>query len=313
MLSSGPELSDRSAVAPESGTRGETPVMLSRWSLLLRSLLHDPPALAGAVVVVVLLIVAVFGSLLAPHNPYTGFGNGLSKIGAPLPPGGRFPLGTDPNGRDVLSRLIFGARISLTIGVAANGIATLVGLLVGLVAGYIGGWVDTVLMRLTDVVMAFPILLFAIALIAVTGPSETNVILVIAFLYWTYVARVIHGMVLSLKEREFVTATRTLGISGRRIMFRHIVPHLVPALIVYFTLGVASTILIEASLSYIGIGVPVPIPSWGQMIAQGQDYYQIAPWLFIFPGIALVATVLAFNLVGDWLRDVLDPTTPQKR
>jgi len=288
-------------------------VMPGRWSMLLRSLLHDPPALFGAVVVVGLIVVAVLAPLLAPHNPLTAYPSGLSRNGAPLAPGHGFALGTDPNGRDVLSRLIYGARISLTIGVVANGLATLIGLLIGLISAYIGRWVDTVLMRFTDVVMAFPILLFAIALIAVTGPSVTNLIFVIALLYWTYIARVIHGMVLSLKEREFITATRTLGVSRWRIMFRHVLPHLVPALIVYFTLGVASTILIEASLSYIGIGVPVPTPSWGQMISQGQDYYQIAPWLFIFPGIALVLTVVAFNLVGDWLRDVLDPTTPQRR
>ncbi|MFD0890263.1 ABC transporter permease [Streptosporangium algeriense] len=230
-----------------------------------------------------------------------------------MPPGGEFPLGTDPNGRDVLSRLLYGARVSLTIGVVANGLATLVGVVAGVTAGYFGGLVDTVISRITDMVMSFPILLFCVALISVTGPSQRNVVLVIALVYWTYLARVIRGMVLSLREREFVTATRTLGVSDTRIMVRHILPHLVPAIIVYATLGVASSILIESSLSFIGVGVPVPEASWGQMVDDGRRYYEVAPWLLFAPGLCLIATVLAFNLAGDWLRDLLDPTAPERR
>jgi peptide/nickel transport system permease protein len=162
-------------------------------------------------------------------------------------------------------------------------------------------------MRFTDVVMAFPILLLAIALIAVTSPSIGNIILVIALIYWTNIARIIRSLVISLKEREFITAVRTLGLSRSRILLRHILPHLTSAIIVYGSLGVATTILVEASLSFIGIGVPVPTASWGNMIAEGQEQYQQAPWLMIFPGLALLLTVLAFNLLGDWLRDVLDP------
>jgi peptide/nickel transport system permease protein len=275
----------------------------------LTSLRRDPVALISVLAVIVLALVAIFAPLLAPHNPLQAYPNGLSADGAPVSPGSTFLLGTDPNGRDVLSRLIFGARVSLLVGVVATGLASAIGVLVGAVAGYAGGIVDSVLMRITDVVLSFPILLFCVALIAITGPSTRNVMLVIAFGYWTYLARIVRGLVLSLKEREFVVAAKTLGLGHGAILRRHILPHLVPAIIVYSTLGVATSILIEASLSYLGIGVPLPQASWGQMISQGQQYFQTAPWLLIAPGVALVLTVLAFNLAGDWLTDLLDPET----
>ena len=279
----------------------------------LTSLRRDPVALISVLAVIALALVAVFAPLLAPHNPLQAYPNGLSSDGAPVGPGSSFLLGTDPNGRDVLSRLIFGARVSLLVGVVATGLASIIGVLVGGIAGYAGGIVDSVLMRITDVVLSFPILLFCVALIAITGPSTRNVMLVIAFGYWTYLARIVRGLVLSLKEREFVIAARTLGIGHRAILRRHILPHLVPAIIVYSTLGIATSILIEASLSYLGIGVPLPQASWGQMISQGQQYFQTAPWLLIAPGVALVLTVLAFNLAGDWLTDLLDPETSGDR
>ncbi|MFI0422972.1 ABC transporter permease [Spongiactinospora sp. 9N601] len=278
-----------------------------------RSLLRDIPALISIVALILLALAALLAPVLAPHDPLRTYAEGLTDQGAPVAPGGGFPLGTDPNGRDVLSRLLYGARVSLTIGVFANGLATLVGVAVGITAGYFGGRVDTVVSRITDVVMSFPILLFCVALITVTGPSQRNVVLVIALIYWTYLARIIRGMVLSLREREFVTATRTLGVSTVRILFRHILPHLVPAIIVYATLGVASSILIESSLSFLGVGVPVPEASWGQMIDDGRKYYEAAPWLLFAPGVCLIVTVLAFNLAGDWLRDLLDPTAPERR
>jgi peptide/nickel transport system permease protein len=279
----------------------------------LTSLRRDPVALISVLAVIVLALVALFAPLLAPHNPLQAYQNGLSADGAPVPPGSSFLLGTDPNGRDVLSRLIFGARVSLLVGVVATGLASAIGVLVGGIAGYAGGIVDSVLMRITDVVLSFPILLFCVALIAITGPSTRNVMLVIAFGYWTYLARIVRGLVLSLKEREFVVAAKTLGIGHRAILRRHILPHLIPAIIVYSTLGIATSILIEASLSYLGIGVPLPQASWGQMISQGQQYFQTAPWLLIAPGVALVVTVLAFNLAGDWLTDLLDPETSGDR
>ncbi|WP_245601874.1 ABC transporter permease [Hamadaea tsunoensis] len=296
--------------APSGETVATEPAGMRR---VLRSLRHDKPALISIVVLVLLALAAILAPLLASHPPLQTYPEGLAANGAPIGPGHGFPLGTDPNGRDVLARLLYGARVSLVIGILANGLATVLGVLVGLTAGYLGGWVETVLMRLTDVVMSFPILLFCIALISVTGPSERNVVIVIALIYWTTLARIIRSQVLSLREREFVVAARTMGLSHWRVMRRHLFPHLVPTIIVYATLGVASSILIEASLSFLGVGVPVPTPSWGQMIEQGKEYFQIAPWLLFAPGVCLILTVLAFNLAGDWLRDLLDPTAPERR
>ena len=296
------------AAASELAAAADEPSLGRR---ALTSLRRDPVALISVIAVILLALVAVFAPLLAPHNPLQAYPNGLASNGAPVGPGSSFLLGTDPNGRDVLSRLIFGARVSLLVGVVATGLASIIGVLVGGIAGYAGGIVDSVLMRITDVVLSFPILLFCIALIAITGPSTRNVMLVIAFGYWTYLARIVRGLVLSLKEREFVTAARTLGIGHAAILRRHILPHLVPAIIVYSTLGIATSILIEASLSYLGIGVPLPQASWGQMISQGQEYFQTAPWLLIAPGVALIVTVLAFNLAGDWLTDLLDPAAAE--
>jgi peptide/nickel transport system permease protein len=307
---------------PDQGGRGdeaETTLAAEPTALIeprltrriLASLRRDPVALISVVVVICLAIVAVLAPELAPYNPLHEFPDGLAANGAPVHPDSTFLLGTDPNGRDVLSRMIYGARVSLLVGVVATGLASIIGIVVGGIAGYVGGVVESVLMRFTDIVLSFPILLFCVALIAITGPSTRNVVLVIAFGYWTYLARIVRGLVLSLKEREFVTAARTLGVSHGKILRRHILPHLTPAIIVYSTLGVATSILIEASLSYLGIGVPIPQASWGQMISQGQQYFQTAPWLLIGPGVALIITVLAFNLAGDWLTDVLDPATAE--
>jgi peptide/nickel transport system permease protein len=272
------------------------------------SLKSDWMALASIAIIALLIIVAIAAPLLAPHNPLYQFPDGLSIVGAPVGPGSRFLLGSDPSGRDVLSRMIFGARVSLMVGIVATGLASAIGVFIGTISGYAGGITESILMRLTDVVLSFPILLFCVALIAVTGPSTRNVVLVIAFAYWTYLARVIRSQVLTLKEREFVTAAKTLGMSHTKIIRKHILPHLVPTIIVYSTLGVATSILIEASLSYLGIGVPLPQPSWGEMISEGQRYFQTAPWLLIAPGVAIIIVVFAFNLAGDWLTELLDPS-----
>ncbi len=285
------------SVEPDSGV----------WVRAWESLRRDKMAIAGGFVVLAFVLVAIFAPFLTPHDPTQQFADGISAQGAPLPPGGKFPLGTDDLGRDLLSRLIYGARVSLTIGVIANGLATLIGVSIGATAAYVGGLVDNLLMRFTDIMIAFPVVLFAIALIAITGPSLVNVILVIATLYWTTTARVIHGMVLSLKEREFVEAARAMGATGSRILILYILPHLISVIIVYTTLGVASTVLVEATLSFVGISVPPPTPTWGTMINEAQQYYRSDPWMMIFPGLAIMATVLGFNLLGDWLRDTLDP------
>ena len=298
---------------PLPGVSGDDFPVDGVWRRARQSLRHDIPALISLIVLILLALAAILAPLLAPHDPLTTYPDGLALNGAPLPPNHEFLLGTDPNGRDVLSRLLYGARVSLVIGIVANGLATILGVIVGLLAGYFGGWVETVLMRITDIVMSFPILLFCIALIAITGPSARNVVIVIAIIYWTALARIVRGLVMGLKNREFITAARTIGMSHGRVVFRQVLPHLVPAIIVYATLGVATSILIEASLSFLGIGVPIPAPSWGQMIDQGRQYFQLAPWLLFFPGLCLLVTVLAFNLAGDWLRDLLDPHAQERR
>jgi peptide/nickel transport system permease protein len=300
------------AVVADPAALADKPV---RAREVWHSLTKDPAALVSIIVLVLLALIALAAPLLSPHDPLQTFPDqGLGPQGQPLPPGTPgFLLGTDALGRDLLSRLIYGAQVSLVIGIVANGLATAFGVLIGVVAGYFGGVVEAILMRITDVVISFPILLLCTALIAVTTRSTSNVIVVIALIYWTTLARIIRGMVVSLKEREFVVASRTLGLSHRTIMWRHILPHLVPAIIVYTTLGVASSILIESALSFLGIGVPIPQASWGQMISDGSTYFQIAPWMLFIPGICLIVTVMAFNLVGDWLSDMLNSSTPTAR
>jgi len=223
----------------------------------------------------------------------------------PLPPSAQFLMGTDRLGRDVASRLIYGARISLAIGILANGLAILIGVVVGAVAGYAGRAAETVLMRLTDVMMAFPLILLLIALAVILQPSFTTIVVVIAIGGWTGTARLVRGQVLSIKERDFIVAARVIGASRWDILQRHILPHLVPQIITWFTLGIAPIILTESALSYLGVGVQPPQPSWGNMIAEGQVVMAYAPWLILFPSAALILTVIAFNLVGDGLRDAL--------
>ena len=217
-------------------------------------------------------------------------------------------LGTDLLGRDLLTRILYGARTSLVIGVAANGVALLIGSAVGIVAGYFGGLLGSALMRFTDLMMAFPALLLAICLAAILQPSLWIVAMVIALVYWVQIARVIYTETRALAERDFIAAERSLGAGPVRILVKHILPHLYSTIIVWGTLGISTTVLLEATLSYLGVGVQPPTPSWGNIIFENQTYFQAAPWLVFFPGIAIVALALAFNLVGDALRDELDPT-----
>lgn len=267
----------------------------------------DPAALAGCVVIAAVLSVAILAPYLAPFDPAAQHPDGLSEDGRPLPPGGRFLLGTDLLGRDLLSRMVYGARVSLLVGVVANGAAVGVGALLGVVAGYFGGWVGVVFMRLTDLMMAFPALVLAIALAAILKPSLWIVALVIGMVNWVWVARVVYGQTLSLARREFVEAARAVGAGAGRVLFRHLLPHLAPTLLVWGTLGIATTVLFEASLSFLGVGVRPPTPSWGGIINESQSYFLDAPWLVAFPGLAILLTSLSFNLVGEALRDALDP------
>ena len=275
---------------------------------VLRKLARRPLALLGLVIGAVVVGGAILAPWLTNFDPDQQIFDGLTLSGEPLPPNATFWLGTDLLGRDLLTRILYGARTSLIIGIVANGIALLIGTLVGVTAGYFRGWLGGVLMRFTDLMMAFPALLLAICLAAVFQPSLWIVALVIALVNWVQTARVMFTQTSSLAEREFIDAERTLGASSARILFRHMLPHLMPTIIVWGTLGISTTVLLEATLSYLGIGVQPPTPSWGNIIFENQTYFQAAPWLVFFPGIAILALALAFNLIGDALRDVLDPT-----
>ncbi len=217
-------------------------------------------------------------------------------------------LGTDNFGRDVLSRLLYGARISLLVGISASTLSLIVGLLLGAVAGFWGGWLETMIMRFTDIMFGFPTLLFLIGITAAFEPSLTVVFVAIGFVSWPGMARLMRGQVLSVKEREFVKAARVLGYSRWRILWRHVVPNCLAPVIVAYTLGIAGAIMAEASLSFLGLGAQPPTPSWGAMINTGKDFLRLAPWISMAPGFAIAITVLGFNLLGDSLRDALDPT-----
>ncbi|MCG8693353.1 MAG: ABC transporter permease [Minwuiales bacterium] len=275
---------------------------------VLRRLARDRLALFGLAVIVAMTLATVLAPVIAPYPPNEQFFDGLTLEGAPLPPNPRFWLGTDLLGRDLLSRLIFGAQTSMIIGVAANGAAVLIGTLLGVAAGYAGGWVGASIMRFTDLMMAFPALLLAIVLAAIFTPSLWIVALVIAMVNWVQIARVVYTQTRSLAEREFIEACYSLGATWPRILFRHIVPHLLPTVLVWGTLGIATTVLLEATLSYLGIGVRPPTPSWGNIIFENQTYFATAPWLVFIPGAAILLLALSFNLLGDALRDILDPT-----
>lgn len=275
---------------------------------VLREILRQPSALFGFIIILIVVIGALGAPLLAPFNPDEQMFDGLTLEGAPMPPGSPFLLGTDTLGRDLLSRMLFGARTSLLIGLVANGVAVAIGLLVGITAGYMRGFAGNLLMRFTDLMMAFPALLLAIVLAALLKPSLWIVAMVIALVNWVQVARIVYTETRGLVERDFILAERSLGAGHGRILFLHILPHLIPTAIVWGTLGIATTVLLEATLSFLGIGVQPPNPSWGNIIFESQSYFQAAPWLVFFPGAVILLTALAFNLVGDALRDLLDPT-----
>lgn len=264
-------------------------------------------AILGLVLALLVLLTAALAPVLAPYNPTMQFANGLSANGGPMPPGAQFRLGTDSLGRDLFSRLVWGALTSLEIAIFSNLIAAVIGVAIGAGAGYLGGWADMLLMRLTDLLMSIPAMLLAAFLAAVFRPSILIIIVIVGFVNWFYLARIVRAEVMALSHREFVDAVRAIGASTQRIVVRHILPQLWGLVTVYSTLNVATTVLFVAALSYVGIGVQPPTPDWGNMIADGSSYLQVAPWLVVFPGIALGISVLGFNLLGDGLRDALDP------
>jgi peptide/nickel transport system permease protein len=275
---------------------------------VLRRLIKRRLALFGFALILIVLVGAVLAPWIAPYAPDEQLFDGLTLEGAPLAPDARFIMGTDLLGRDLFSRILYGAQTSLVIGVVANSLALLIGTLVGITAGFFRGWIGAALMRFTDLMMAFPALLLAICLAAIFKPSLWIVALVIALVNWVQTARVIYTETTSLATRDFIAAERTLGASTGRILFHHILPHLVPTIIVWGTLGISTTVLLEATLSFLGVGVQPPTPSWGNIIFENQTYFQAAPWLVFIPGAAIILLALGFNLVGDALRDVLDPT-----
>ncbi len=283
-------------------------VSLARRPSVWARLLRRPLALFGLIVIVLTVLAAVLAPVISPFPPNEQYFDGLTLEGAPLPPNEKFYFGSDLLGRDLLSRMIFGAQTSLIIGVVANGIAVLIGSIIGITAGYFRGLIGASLMRFTDLMMAFPALLLAIVLAAIFKPSLWIVAMVIAMVNWVQISRVLYTETVSLAEREFVQAERALGAGAGRILVRHVLPHLVPTILVWSTLGISTTVLLEATLSFLGIGVQPPTPSWGNIIYENQTYFTSAPWLVFIPGFAIILLALSFNLVGDALRDILDPT-----
>jgi peptide/nickel transport system permease protein len=268
------------------------------WRLLRRHHL----AMAGFVVVGLLVLSAIFADLVAPYSPVL-----IAMPERLQGPSWRHPFGTDDFGRDVLSRIVHGSRISLKVGAIAVGIAVAVGVVLGVAAGYIGGRTDSIIMRAMDVLLAFPAILLAIAIMAILGPGTVNVMIAIGIVYIPIFARVVRGSTLQVKANEFVEAARAMGASDGRIVRRHILPGTIDTIVVQVSLSLAFAILAEAALSFLGLGTQPPTPSWGSMLSSGREWIERAPWLTIFPGMAIFVTVLALNVIGDGLRDALDP------
>lgn len=283
-------------------------VRARRSGHVVASLRDSRLAPLGLVILLLLALCAVFAAQLSPYDP-----NFVQVVNRLKPPfwlnGGSLahPLGTDSVGRDILSRLIYGARISMLVGVTSVLLSGAIGTALGLIAGYWRGWPDAIIMRLADIQLAFPFILLAIAVLAVLGPGINNLVLVLGVYGWVTYARVVRAQTLSWREKEFVEAARCMGSSSARIMFRHILPNVVGSLIVIASFAMATNVLAEASLSFLGLGAPPNVPSWGAMLAGARDYLQDAWWLATFPGLALMLTILSINVVGDWLRDYLDP------
>jgi peptide/nickel transport system permease protein len=259
-------------------------------------------AVSGGVIVLVLFLTAAFAPLISPFAP-----DAIDRHNVLMPPGLHHPLGTDDLGRDVLSRMIWGARISLAVGFVAIGIATVVGMFLGALAGYYGGWTDRLIMRFIDIMLSIPTFFLILAVIAFVGPSIWNIMIVIGLTSWMSVARLVRAEFLSLKEREFVLAARAIGASDSRIIFRHVMINSMAPVIVSAVLGVAGAVLVESALSFLGIGIQPPTPSWGNILSLGKDYIELAWWLSVFPGLAILITVLGYNLLGEGIGDAIDP------
>lgn len=259
-------------------------------------------SVAGGAIVLALFLIAVFAPLLSPYDP-----NDIDRKHILEPPGIKHPFGTDDLGRDILSRMIWGARISLAVGFVAVGIATVIGILFGAIAGYYGGWIERIIMRFIDIMLTIPTFFLILAVIAFIEPSIWNIMIVIGLTSWMGVARLVRAEFLSLKEREYVLAARALGASDFRIIFRHILINSMAPVLVSAVLGIAGAVLLESALSFLGLGVQPPTPTWGNILTLGKDNLEIAWWLSVFPGLAILITVLGYNLLGEGIRDSIDP------
>jgi len=303
-----PAVPDATELEGESRIQGRSPARLA-WERLRR----DRAAMVSFVVIVLIALVAIGAPLLAAlvgHGPNDQYRDiGLTPQGLPKGPSSTFLLGTDDLGRDLLVRIAYGSRISLLVGVVSTLISVVFGVVVGVVAGYLGGRVDTVIALIIDVVLSIPFLLAGIAVVSIVGPSLTVTIIVIAFFSWSSIARIVRGQVLSIREREYVEAARSLGASDWRIMFVDVLPNVLAPVIVYTTLLIPLAIVSEATLSFLGLGVPAPTATWGGMLDGSLQYYRVAWWYLLFPGLALLITTLAFNIFGDGVRDAFDPRT----
>jgi len=292
------------AVALRAPVEGEE----RQWVMTLKRFARRRTALFGLGVVIIVLLAALFAPWLAPFDPLDqDINERLREPGWQSAAGRVHLLGTDHLGRDILARVIFGSRIALVVGLSAVLISGMLGMAIGLVSGYFGGWVDDFFMRLADIQLAFPFILLAIAVIGVLGPSLRNIIIVIGVSSWVVYARVVRGEVLSIREREFVQAAIALGSRDGRVLVRHVLPNAFTPWLVVATLDMARVIVIESALSFLGLGVQPPTPTWGGMLADGRVYLSTAWWLATFPGLAILVTVLGINLLGDGLRDTLDP------
>ena len=275
----------------------------------IRKVKRQKNLVLGGAITLLVVLVAIFAPLLAPYDPI----DHADLLRSEEPPGRDFLFGTDTQGRDILSRVIFGARISLAIGLVTQCLNSLIGVLLGLTAGFLGRWWDDLVMGLTNVMLSIPALVLALAIMAVLGPGLFNVFLALGFTNWSYSCRIARSQVLAARSLDYVTAARALGYGRTRIMLTQILPNIVGPVLVIATLGVAYAILTEASLSFLGLGAQPPTPSWGGMLSTAREQLFTAPWISIFPGLAIFVTVLGLNLLGDGLRDILDPRTTRQR
>jgi len=278
-------------------------------SAALRTLKRQKNLMIGGAITLMIVLMAIFAPLLSPYDPITQ----ADLLHAEEPPSPAFLFGTDTQGRDILSRVIYGAQVSLSIGLITQGLNSLIGILLGLTAGFLGRWWDDVVMGLTNIMLSIPALVLALAIMAVLGPGLFNVFLALGFTNWSYSCRVTRSQVLAARSLDYVTAARALGQGRARIMLQQILPNIVGPILVIATLGVAYAILTEASLSFLGLGAQPPTPSWGGMLSTAREQLFTAPWISIFPGLAIFVTVLGLNLLGDGLRDILDPHTTRTR